>query len=261
MTRFAVRATLIPTLCALLVLSSCAKGDPEELVGQPPPEDKLGAMPPPGAESTIDPEVIVDPAKDIAWFRECWTSTSESAFSYTPEMPRAHLLVTATSDGAGNVSVEAAPERYVEMTPFRDCLRKALRGDDAHRPLTSRWIAAQAFRLSGAGDRPGEVDISVYQRTEGGLSEAQLDAEMRRIQPNLQVCYQRVLKAAPSERGAIFYAFRVGEFGEPVKPEVLSTIEHPNFPVCVRGVLAGMEFSAPKGTSKHGRLIVVMTPE
>lgn len=256
------RRLVVALAGACLVWTACGKKNEQELVGKPPTEEMLGAPPPGGGGGASEP--VVDPTLDYAWIEACYKQTSTKLFAWSDEQRSQHILIVANARADGSLEVHAKPAEFVNIPSIAECLGLALDVEGAHRSLDERWTAAQVLHVEPtANTLPGSGDLQIrqYMRFEGGVTPEVLDTQLQRIAPDIQRCYQSVLRLNRSARGAVFFELQVNTDGAPRQLDIKTSLSnYPSFVPCLHSALGRMRFDPPRGGRPMARELIVLTP-
>jgi len=256
-----ISTRLLPLALAALVAASACKPKPEEeVVGTPPPEDRIA--PPERAERY--PLSGIEPKANQAWFKKCYKATSLETFQVTPSSPSRDVLFSVTNRPSKKTfTLTAIPKRDVEVEAMQRCLEDALREDGAHLPLDKSWTTGHMLTVTAREDGAENIKVSHYKPVIGAVSEDERKTQLTRIFPDIQRCYGRALRISPEAEGAMVARYGIDNAGTPKNLEVLTTINDPNLKTCLHSVFSKMRFSPVPETEQNAptlRELIVLTP-
>lgn len=247
---------LILTLAASLAWTACKPKHEEEVVGTPPPEDRIA----PTETAERYPLQQIDPAKNQAWFKKCYKATSLETFRVTPEAPSRDILLSATfRPSTQRLSLEAISATDVDVPAMERCLLDALGEDGAHLPLDKTWTTGHVLTVTAKEDGAENISVAHYKRAAGPVSDDERQTQLVRIFPDIQRCYARALKVTPEAEGSFLARYNVDKNGYPENLVITSTINDPNMKTCLNSIFSRMRFS-PAQAPVTVKELIVLTP-
>lgn len=245
---------LISVSILTLVLTACRPKQEEEVVGTPPPEDRVAPL----ESAERYPLQEIDPVKNQAWFKKCYRATSLESFQVTPDAPTRDILFSATfRPSTQQLSLDAVAKTDVDLPAMQRCLLDALSEDGAHLPLDRTWTTGHVLTITAREDGAENIDVAHYKPITGPVSNDERQTQLVRLFPDIQRCYGRALKVTPGAEGTFLARYGVDKNGYPENLVITSTINDPNLKTCLQSIFSKMRFSPAQAPTRVKELIVL----